>query len=189
MPQKPTHTAPLLGSQSAAYGYEHKYVGDSASHSVTPSHTMTKLGYMAYSSSASMDWYSRDSKIGYSYFGARYYNSDISVWLSACHPQLQRRRMDLLADRYPNEPPYCYAGWNPVIITDPNGMWKGDVDKNGKVTYVAEKGDTKETFREQYSDLFKKDVEAIFKSNDSKLTYNKKDRSLKDKVILLSLLL
>jgi len=46
--------------------------------------------------------------------GARYYSSDLSVWLS----------VDPLSDRYPHESPYCYAGLNPVMITDPNGMWK-----------------------------------------------------------------
>ena len=33
----------------------------------------------------------KDSETGYSYFGARYYNSDLSVWLS----------VDPMADKYP----------------------------------------------------------------------------------------
>ena len=70
----------------------------------------------------------KDSETGYSYFGARYYSSDLSVWLS----------VDPLASRYPNESPYCYAGLNPVMITDPNGMWKDEGD--GK--WTAEKGDS-----------------------------------------------
>ena len=104
----------------------------------------------------------RDAETGCDYFGVRYYDSGLSVWLS----------VDPLADKYPNESPYCYAGWNPVMITDPNGMWKGEVDKNGKTTYVAEKGDMRETFREQYSDLSRKDVEYAYKFND-KLVWQK----------------
>jgi RHS repeat-associated protein len=60
----------------------------------------------------------RDAETGYVPkafgIGARYYSSELSVWLS----------VDPLASRYPNESPYCYAGLNPVMITDPNGMWK-----------------------------------------------------------------
>jgi RHS repeat-associated protein len=70
----------------------------------------------------------KDTETGYSYFGARYYDSDLSVWLS----------VDPMADKYPNESPYCYAGWNPIMITDPNGMWKDEGDGN----YSAEKGDS-----------------------------------------------
>jgi len=65
---------------------------------------------------------------GYQYFGARYYNSDISVWLS----------VDPASELYPNESSYCYAGLNPIMITDPNGMWKDEGDGN----WTAEKGDS-----------------------------------------------
>jgi len=54
----------------------------------------------------------RDTETGYSYFGARYYNSDISIWLS----------VDPLSDKYPNLSPYAYCGNNPVKLVDPNGM-------------------------------------------------------------------
>ena len=54
----------------------------------------------------------RDSETGFSYFGARYYDSDILTgWLS----------VDPLADKYPNISPYAYCGWNPVRLVDPNG--------------------------------------------------------------------
>ena len=104
---------------------------------------------------------------GLDYFGARYYSSGLSVWLS----------VDALAGKYPNESPYCYAGLNPVMITDPNGMWKGEVDKDGNVKYIAEKGDNKKTFRDQY-DLSKKEAQAIFNSKDSKLNYDKETGNL-----------
>ena len=54
----------------------------------------------------------RDSETGFSYFGARYYDSDLMTgWLS----------VDPLADKYPNISPYAYCNWNPVKIVDPNG--------------------------------------------------------------------
>ena len=54
----------------------------------------------------------RDSETGFSYFGARYYDSDILTgWLS----------VDPMADKYPNISPYAYCGWNPVKLVDPDG--------------------------------------------------------------------
>ena len=54
----------------------------------------------------------RDSETGLSYFGARYYDSDIlTAWLS----------VDPMADKYPNLSPYAYCAWNPVKLVDPDG--------------------------------------------------------------------
>ena len=54
----------------------------------------------------------RDSETGFSYFGARYYDSDILTgWLS----------VDPMADKYPSLSPYAYCGWNPIRLVDPNG--------------------------------------------------------------------
>ena len=55
----------------------------------------------------------RDSETGFSYFGARYYDSDLMTgWLS----------VDPMADKYPSLSPYAYCGWNPVRLVDPDGM-------------------------------------------------------------------
>ena len=54
----------------------------------------------------------RDSETGYSYFGARYYDSDLSVWLS----------VDPLASKYPSMSGYMYCAGNPVMLVDPDGM-------------------------------------------------------------------
>ena len=54
----------------------------------------------------------RDSETGFSYFGARYYDSDIlTSWLS----------VDPMADKYPSLSPYNYCALNPIRIIDPNG--------------------------------------------------------------------
>ena len=68
----------------------------------------------------------RDSETGFSYFGARYYDSDIlTAWLS----------VDPMADKYPNISPYAYCAWNPVRLVDPDGremMMNDDWYINGK---------------------------------------------------------
>jgi RHS repeat-associated protein len=53
----------------------------------------------------------RDLETGYSYFGARYYDADISVWLS----------VDPMADKYPSMSAYMYCAGNPVMLVDPDG--------------------------------------------------------------------
>jgi RHS repeat-associated protein len=57
----------------------------------------------------------RDEESGYSYFGARYYDSDISIWLS----------VDPYASSYPSLTPYNYCANSPVTLRDPNGefLW------------------------------------------------------------------
>ena len=59
----------------------------------------------------------RDSETGFSYFGARYYDSDLMTgWLS----------VDPMADKYPSLSPYNYCAWNPVKLVDPDGEAFGD---------------------------------------------------------------
>ena len=53
----------------------------------------------------------KDSETGHHYFGARYYNSDLSLWLS----------VDPMSDKYPNLSPYAYCTWNPMKLVDPDG--------------------------------------------------------------------
>ena len=48
---------------------------------------------------------------GYQYFGARYYDSDLSVFLS----------VDRFTDKYPSLTPYHYTANNPINLIDING--------------------------------------------------------------------
>ena len=65
-----------------------------------------------------------DDETQYSYFGARYYDSDLSVWLS----------VDPMSDMYPHQSPYMYCSGNPVMRIDPNGMNDGwYVDETGTI--------------------------------------------------------
>jgi RHS repeat-associated protein len=57
----------------------------------------------------------KDDETQYSYFGARYYDSDLSIWLS----------VDPMADQNFGISPYNYCHNNPVIIIDPDGMNDG----------------------------------------------------------------
>jgi len=53
----------------------------------------------------------KDSETGLSYFGSRYYSSDLSIWLS----------VDPMSDKYASLSPYTYCADNPVRLMDPNG--------------------------------------------------------------------
>ena len=53
----------------------------------------------------------KDSETGLSYFGSRYYSSDLSIWLS----------VDPMSDKYPSLSPYTYCADNLVKLVDPNG--------------------------------------------------------------------
>ena len=59
----------------------------------------------------------RDSETGLSYFGSRYYSSDLSIWLS----------VDPQSDKYASLSTYVYCADNPVKLVDPNGEeWEID---------------------------------------------------------------
>ena len=75
----------------------------------------------------------RDPETGLSYFGSRYYSSDLSIWLS----------VDPMAAKYPSLSPYTYCANNPVKLVDPNGeeMWIPEVTDNGDIRLLYEEGD------------------------------------------------
>ena len=77
----------------------------------------------------------RDSETGLSYFGSRYYSSDLSIWLS----------VDPMASKYPSLSPYVYCADNPVRLVDPNGEDWFENELTGDVYYNREyrKGDEK----------------------------------------------
>jgi RHS repeat-associated protein len=67
----------------------------------------------------------RDAESGFDNFGARYYSSDLSVWLS----------VDPLSDKFPNQSAYSYVGNRPIIVIDPDGRDEFEINKkNGKIT-------------------------------------------------------
>ena len=70
----------------------------------------------------------KDPETGYSYFGSRYYSSDLSIWLS----------VDPMSDKYPSLSPYTYCANNPIKLVDPDG--EEIVDENGVKCYDEKKG-------------------------------------------------
>ena len=90
----------------------------------------------------------RDTETGYSYFGSRYYSSDLSIWLS----------VDPMAAKYPSLSPYTYCAENPVRVVDPNGEeigeyrdWNGDLlgtdGKNDLTVYFVSDEESINTIR------------------------------------------
>ena len=58
---------------------------------------------------------------------ARYYNSDLSIWIS----------VDPMSDKYPNLSPYTYCADNPVKLVDEDGkeIWEPDDRPFGRSNY------------------------------------------------------
>lgn len=63
----------------------------------------------------------RDAETGLYYYGARYYDAKMSIWLS----------VDAIADKYPAISPYNYTLNNPIKLVDPDGK---DVDDPVELT-------------------------------------------------------
>ena len=68
-----------------------------------------------------------DNESSYTYFGARYYDSDLSVWLS----------VDPMADKYPSTSAYMYCLGNPVKLIDPSGRDTAFADNQARNDFLA----------------------------------------------------
>ncbi len=100
--------------------------------------TMVELGGYQYHNPYKFNGKELDEETRLYYYGARYYDPKISLWLS----------VDPLAEKYPSMSPYNYVVNNPVRYIDPTGMFC--VDANGKQIPCPEEfkkytGPTKET--------------------------------------------
>ena len=110
------HACPC-SSQRLAYGNALSCIyaspdgdGFPVTYSVTHSHT-DHSSLITVHSSYTFSAKERDAETGLSYFGARYYSSDLSIWLS----------VDPMSDKYPSLSPYVYCADNPVKLVDPDG--------------------------------------------------------------------
>ena len=71
----------------------------------------------------------KDEETGFSYFGARYYDSDLSgLFLS----------VDPMADKYPSISPYAYCAWNPLKLVDPDGKDIWEITHIGQLKKICE---------------------------------------------------
>lgn len=117
-------SAPTLNTTAAEIYYFHTdHLGSSAWVTDTLGHAVQHLAYLPWGES----WVSqktgnfstiytfsgkeRDEETGYSYFGQRFYDSQLSFWLSA----------DPMRGKYPNMSPFVYCANNPIKLVDPNG--------------------------------------------------------------------
>ncbi len=98
---------------------------------------------------------------GYQYFGARYYSSNISIWLS----------VDPLASKFPDISPYAYVFNNPVMYVDKWGLFgtKGEAKKFAKENGIKTGWFSKYKFRKsngRWNIYNKKDNINIFKDSE-----------------------
>ncbi len=91
----------------------------------------------------------RDSETGFSYFGARYYDSDLMTgWLS----------VDPMADKYPSLSPYAYCALNPIKIVDPNGDTITVTNKNNVFLFSLDNGNA-ENIKYTAKELYDKGIQ------------------------------
>ena len=67
----------------------------------------------------------RDPETSLSYFGSRYYSSDLSIWIS----------VDPQASKYPSLSPYVYCADNPVRLVDPDGEKFRLIGRNTNIAF------------------------------------------------------
>ena len=80
--------------------------------------------------------HTRLQTIIYTDSAARYYNSDLSIWIS----------VDPLSDKYPNLSPYTYCADNPVRFFDPDGRDFGNYYDWGGIRIGTDKIDDNKTY-------------------------------------------
>ena len=78
---------------------------------VSPAHPILNSSFLILNWTYTFSAKERDAETGLSYFGSRYYSSDLSIWL----------RVDPMSGKYPSLSPYTYCADNPVKLADPNG--------------------------------------------------------------------
>ena len=125
----------------------------------------------------------RDVETGLSYFGARYYSSDLSIWLS----------IDPMSAKYPSLSPYVYCANNPIKLVDPNG--EEIVGTDGKAVTYSYDEQGKVIWSKNASDDIKRIGNAMLQtetgkeqldkaiSSQTKITFQIKDRRDKSTIM------
>ncbi len=88
----------------------------------------------------------KDLETGLSYFGSRYYSSDLSIWLS----------VDPMSGKYPSTSSYAYCRNNPIILIDPDGEFDTRAEarqyrKEHHTGGIIKKNSGKDNFSGNYS--------------------------------------
>ena len=93
---------------------------------VSPAHPILNSSFLILNWSYTFSAKEKDSETGLSYFGSRYYSSDLSVWLS----------VDPMSGKYPHQSNYVYCSNNPLKVIDPNVADEWEVNKSGHIRHV-----------------------------------------------------
>ena len=81
-----------------------------------------------------------DEESEYDYFGARYYDARLGRWNAT----------DPLLNKYPSETPYSYTLNNPLLLTDPTGLWIANFNsETNSISVTAEEGDNLQSLYSQ----------------------------------------
>ncbi|MCF8298047.1 MAG: hypothetical protein K9J13_10920 [Saprospiraceae bacterium] len=115
----------------------------------------------------------KDSETGFGYFGARYYNSDISVWLS----------VDPLASKYPSMSSFMYCAGNPVMLVDPDGR-KLKFAKYKDLTIEQKGGRTRKEYRHDKRIVKESHRNLRVNSNTGGIIVNDLRRDKRDRIII-----
>ena len=76
-----------------------------------------QLGSSYYNTPFKFNGKELDAETGFYYYGARYYDPRISIWLS----------VDPLAEEFPDYSPYSFCFNNPLRFVDPDGQAPTDI--------------------------------------------------------------
>ncbi len=103
---------------------EHSYQFTSAAppYGASYGETFIEQGGYRYDNPYKFNGKELDQETGLYYYGARYYDPKMSMWLS----------VDPLAGEYPSLSPFAYTYGNPVRFADPTGMAPEDIILKGK---------------------------------------------------------
>lgn len=118
------NTLPILSTtEKEIYYYHTDHLGSSAWVTDTLGQAVQHLAYLPwgepyvtqktgnFNPTYTFSGKERDEETGYSYFGQRFYDSQLSFWLS----------VDPMRHKYPSLSPFNYCANNPVNVIDPNG--------------------------------------------------------------------
>lgn len=121
--------------EKECYWYHPDHLGSSSWITFSNGKAVEHLHYLPWGEDfvrqRSTDWHAiytfsakeKDAETGYSYFGSRYYSSELSIWLS----------VDPMADKYPSLSSYTYCANNPVKLVDPNGEDIWEINEEGRI--------------------------------------------------------
>ena len=128
----------FVEEEKDCYWYHPDHLGSSSWITEKSGHSVQHLHYLPWGEDfvdqRTSSWSARhtfsakekDSETGLSYFGARYYSSDLSIWLS----------VDPQAAKYPHQSNYVYCSNNPLKVIDPNGEDEWEVNETGYIRCV-----------------------------------------------------